>query len=325
MKALLCTAYGSPPTLQLGHIAERSLLPGEVRIAVAAVGLGYFDSVLLSGKYQERPELPLVPGREHAGEVVEIGAGVDPSFIGRTVAALAFSGACCERSVARAAHCLLLPNGTAATTGAAMLSSYATMLYAFQDCGKLRPGERVLILGAAGTVGIAAIDLARALGGRPIAVASTAKKRRFCFDHGAEIAIDGSDPAWRGTLADAVGKVDVVVDSVGGAASEIAFRCLAPGGRHLVIGFSSGEIARLPLNLCLLKRASAVGVDWGGFMQDEAEGSRALLDRLAALLASGRIHPAATSISPLGKFGAVLGDLAARRSVGKPVIHTFWE
>jgi NADPH2:quinone reductase len=209
-------------------------------------------------------------------------------------------------------------------TGAATLISYATALYGLQDCGKLARGERVLVLGAGGTVGIAAIDVARALGAKVVAMASTDDKRQLCRDRGAEIVLDSTDPAWRKQLMAEVGPVDIVVDSVGGAWSEPAFRSLAPGGRHLVVGFAAGEIARLSLNLCLLKRASVVGVNWGGFMQAEPAANRALLARLAIMLAEGRLDPSIFSVHSIEELPDILDGFMSRRSVGKPVLRLSW-
>jgi len=320
MRALLCTGFGSPPTLEYGDLDERPLEPGEIRVAVQAIGIGYFDAVLLSGNYQEKPSLPFSPGRELAGRVVEVAPDVDPALVGRTIATIAYGGAACERAITKEAHCLYVPDNVDAVEAACIPTSYATALYALADRGRMKPGERVLILGAAGTVGTATIDVARALGGVPIALADNKEKLDHCLTLGAKYAIDSSDLHWRKALEASVGKVDLVMDMVGGALSETAFRCLAPGGRLLVVGFASGEVGRLPLNLCLLKRSSAVGVDLGGFMQQEPDASRALLDRLAALLASGALKPKPTSIYTLDALSGVIEHLLQGRNIGKPVI-----
>jgi len=204
MQGLLCTAYGTAPTLEIGELDERVLAADEVRISVGAVGIGYFDWVLLSGTYQERPALPFAIGREFSGRIIEVGAAVDPGALGKMVACIGYNGACVERAIALEAHCIYLPEGFDAVNGACVPSAYTTALFALMDCGKLLKGERVLILGAAGTVGTAAIHIALALGGRPIAVASSQEKRDHCIANGAEFTIDGSDPMWRKTLADAV-------------------------------------------------------------------------------------------------------------------------
>lgn len=321
MKAMQCVAYGDPPELRIGEVDDPLPGPGEVLIEVEAVGLGYFDAVLLAGKYQERPALPFIPGREHAGRVVGLGAGADPALLGARVAAIAFGGAMAGKAVAHAAHCMVVPPDMSPAVAGSLLSAYATSLYALETCGAIRRGETVLVLGAAGAVGAAAIDVAKALGGRVVAAASSPEKLDYCRRRGADIVIDYTRPDWRKALKEELGGgVDLIVDTVGGPASEPAFRSINPGGRHLVVGFASGEIARLPLNLPLLKRASVVGVDWGGFMQTDHAGNRALLDRLGGLLRDGRLCPEVTSVHRLDEVGAVLRALVERRSIGKPVI-----
>lgn len=322
MKALHCLSYGEPPDLRIAEVAEPVPGPGEALVAVEAVGLGGFDAVLLGGRYQERPEPPFVPGRELAGRVLTVGEGVDPALIGARVAAIAFGGALAERAVARLAHCMAVPPDMDAATAASVLSAYATGLYALESCGRMAAGETVLVLGGAGTVGMAAIDIAKGLGGRVVAAASSAEKLDACRARGADLVVDYGDAEWRRTLARLLdGGVDLVLDPVGGALSEPAFRSLAPGGRHLVVGFASGAIPRLPLNLPLLKRASVVGVDWGGFMQAEPEANRALLARLRALFDAGALRPERPAVHPLSALVPLLDDFRMRRSVGKPVIR----
>lgn len=321
MRALLCTEYGTPAKLELSEIEERPLKPGEIRVEVDAVGLGLVDVIFLGGKYQVKPPLPLIPGREFSGHVVETGPDVDPALTGRLIASIAFEGAFAERTVARAELCLKLSENIDPTVAACLPSAYMTALYALEDNGKLQQGERVLILGAAGTVGLACIEICNMFGGRAIAMASTPEKREFCLAHGAEIAIDGSNPEWRKELEDAVGKVDVVVDLVGGSMSETAFRCLAPGGRHLVVGFASGEIPKLPLNLCLLKRSSVVGVDISGFMLAGGPPRDDLIARMEKLIESGTLTPKPTRVLPLSEAVAALSDQGSRQTQGKTVIR----
>ncbi|HYG84997.1 MAG TPA: NADPH:quinone oxidoreductase family protein [Azospirillum sp.] len=320
MKAMQCMAYGDRPELWIGEIEDPVPGPGEVLIEVETVGLGYFDAVLLAGKYQERPALPFVPGREHAGRVMALGEGADPSLLGKRVAAIAFGGALAEKALAHAAHCMIVPPNMSAAAAGSLLSAYATSLYALETCGAMRAGETVLVLGGAGAVGTATIDVAKALGGRVMAAASSAEKLEHCRRRGADVIIDYTRPEWRATLKERLGGVDLIVDTVGGPASEPAFRSINPGGRHLVVGFASGEIARLPLNLPLLKRASIVGVDWGGFMQKDHVGNQALLTRLRDLLREERLHPEPASVHPLDEVGLVLRTFVERRSIGKPVI-----
>jgi len=321
MRALICSAFGDPPTLSLGEMPSPRPAADELLVDVEAVGLGYFDTVLLRGIYQEKPALPFVPGREFCGVVAEAGTDMDAALVGKRIAGISFTGCLAERALVKRGHFMVLPDGMDPVTGSAFLSAYATMLYALENCGAQKPGERVLVLGAAGTVGQAAIDIARALGGHVVAAASAEAKRAAATARGAHGVTDYTAADWRDQLrAAAPTGFDIVVDPVGGGYSETAFRHLAPGGRHLVIGFSAGEVPRLPFNLPLLKRASLVGVDWGGFSQQEPEANAALLLRLHDMLADGRLTPKASRTYGIGEVGEVVADLQARRSIGKPVI-----
>jgi len=322
MKAMQCLAYGEPAQLAIATLPDPVPGAGEVLVAVDSVGIGYFDAVLVGGKYQEKPALPFIPGREFSGRIVGVGEGVSADRVGKRISAISFTGSMAQLAIAKADDCLYLPDNFPEETDGAFISAYATALYALETCGQIKPGEKALVLGAAGTVGVAAIDIAKALGGVVIAAASSEEKRAYCKARGADYTIDYTNPDWRKVMAAEVpGGIDIVVDSVGGALSETAFRCLNPGGRLLVVGFASGEIGRLPLNLPLLKRASVVGVDWGGFMQKERPRSRALLDRLADLLREGRLDPEATTSHPVADVAKILEDMLARRNIGKPVIR----
>lgn len=322
MKALQCLAYGIPAQLAVATLPDPTPGPDEVLVKVESVGIGYFDAVLVGGKYQEKPALPFIPGREFSGRIVGVGASVSPNLVGRRISAISFTGSMAELALAKADDCLFLPDNFPDDADGSFISAYATALYALETCGQMKPGERVLVLGAAGTVGVAAIDIAKALGGVVVAAASSAEKRDYCQSRGADFTIDYTDPDWRKVMAAEVpGSIDLVVDPVGGSLSETAFRCLNPGGRFLVVGFASGEIGRLPLNLPLLKRANVVGVDWGGFMQKERPRSRILLDRLADLLRAGMLQPETTSVHGVNDVPQILDDMLARRNIGKPVIR----
>lgn len=322
MRAILCHAYGMPDQLRVEEVADPVPSKGQVLIAVEACGLGFVDGLLVQGKYQVKDPLPFVPGGEMAGCVLAVGEGVSADLVGKRVAGLG-KGGLAEKAVLPAIACAVLPEGFASSAAASALINYCTAVYGFEDCGKVRPGETVLVLGASGGVGMAAIDVARGFGATVIAAASTEDKRAACLARGAAHAVDYTQPDWRKTLEGLVGGkgVDLVYDPVSGPWSETAFRCLAPGGRHLVIGFASGEIAKLPLNLALLKRAALVGVDWGGHVRaDPAEGKR-LTARMIELVAQGRISPRADSLHPLADAPKVLADLLNRRAIGKPVIQ----
>lgn len=323
MRAIRCHAYGEPKTLTLDEIDPPSAGPGELLVAVEAVGLGFVDALRIRGGYQIKNPLPFVAGGELAGKVVGVGTGVEPTWIGRRIMSWGLGGALAETVTVKALGATVIPDNLSSEAASGFSVSYCTALYGLDTCGKLQKGETVLVLGAGGGVGLAAIDVARMLGARTIAAASSHAKLEAAKSQGADLCVDYSGADWRKAVQAAAGErgIDVVVDSVGGAYSETAFRCLRPGGRLLVVGFANGEIPRIPLNLALLKRASIVGVDWGGFRSAEPEAAGALLERLAADVAAGRLHPPATSVHPLKDAPIVLQALLDRTSVGKPVIN----
>ncbi|MDO8290625.1 MAG: NADPH:quinone oxidoreductase family protein [Parvibaculum sp.] len=322
MRAIRCVTYGEPSGLAIENLPEPVPGEGEVLLAVEAAGLGYVDALFVRGTYQVKLPLPFVPGSEVAGLIEAVGEGVSSDLIGTRVMALSPRGALAEKIVLPAAVCTSVPDEMSAEAAAGFLVSYCTALYGLQTCGKLQAGETVLVLGAAGGVGMAAIDVAKAMGARVIAAASTIEKRAAALAHGADMVVDYNDPEWRKVLDGLVEKrgVNVVYDPVGGAYSETAFRCLAPGGRHLVVGFANGEIPKLPLNLALLKRASLVGVDWGGEIRANPRVNGPLLSQLTDWVIAGKIHPEPTASFPLEQSGDVLQRLLERRMIGKPVI-----
>ncbi|MCF8469786.1 MAG: NADPH:quinone oxidoreductase family protein [Parvibaculum sp.] len=297
--------------------------PGQVLLDVEAAGLGYVDALLVRGTYQVKMPLPFVPGSEVAGTIEVVGEGVSSDLIGSRVMALSPCGALAEKVVIPAAVCSAIPDDMSAEAAAGFLVSYCTALYGLKNCGHLQPGETVLVLGAAGGVGMAAIDVAKAMGAHVVAAASTKEKRAAARAHGADMVLDYSAPDWRKALDALIEKrgVNVVYDPVGGAYSETAFRCLAPGGRHLVVGFANGEIPKLPLNLALLKRASLVGVDWGGEIRANPHVNGSLLHQLTDWVVAGKIHPEPAASFPLEEAGDVLQRLLERKMIGKPVIR----
>ena len=323
MRAIRCVNYGEPSGLRVENLEEPVPGPGQVLLDVEAAGLGYVDALLVRGAYQVKTPLPFIPGSEVAGTIEAVGEGVSSDLIGSRVMALSPRGALTEKVAIPAAVCSTIPDEMSAEAAAGFIVSYCTALYGFETCGHLQPGETVLVLGAAGGVGMAAIDVAKAMGARVIAAASTAEKRDAAKAHGADMVLDYSDPEWRKALDALVEKrgVNVVYDPVGGAYSETAFRCLAPGGRHLVVGFANGEIPKLPLNLALLKRASLVGVDWGGEIRANPGANGPLLHKLSEWVEAGKIHPEPTASFPLEEAGDVLQRLLERKMIGKPVIR----
>ncbi|MFO1116282.1 MAG: NADPH:quinone oxidoreductase family protein [Beijerinckiaceae bacterium] len=321
MRAIRCHSFGLPDQLKLEDIPDPAPGQGQALIAVEACGLGFVDGLLVQGKYQLKDPLPFTPGGEMAGRVIAVGPGAPADLVGKRVAVIA-KGGLAEKAVVPAAACTILPDGFDTAAAASAIINYGTAIYGFEDCGRLKAGETVLVLGASGGVGMAAIDVARGLGAFVIAAASSEDKRQAALARGAHAAVDYTQADWRKALEAALaGKgLDVVYDPVSGAWSEAAFRSLAPGGRHLVIGFASGEIAKLPLNLALLKRASLLGVDWGGHVRAHAAEGPRLNRRFVELTAAGKISPRADSVHGLAEAPAVLTAMLARKMIGKPVI-----
>ena len=321
MRAIRCHAFGLPKDLKLEEIADPAPGKGQVLIAVEACGLGFVDGLLVQGKYQVKDPLPFTPGGEMAGRVLAVGEGVAGDLVGKRVMGLA-KGGLAEKALLPVIACAVIPETFEPAAAASSLINYCTAIYGFEDCGRLKAGETVLVLGASGGVGMAAIDVARGMGAFVVAAASSEDKRQAALARGAHAAVDYTLPDWRKALETALGGrgLDVVYDPVSGAWSEAAFRSLAPGGRHLVIGFASGEIAKLPVNLALLKRASLVGVDWGGHVRADAKEGARLTGRLVELVAQGKISPRADAVHPLAEAPAVLAAMLARQMVGKPVI-----
>jgi len=322
MRAIQCISYGEPKDLVLAEVPEPAAGPGEVLLAVEATGLGFVDGLQVRGGYQVKTPLPFIPGNEVAGRVIALGEGAPLALKGQRVLVLAGKGGLAEKVAVAADGCVILPENVSSQAAASALINYCTALYGLEDCGHVRPGESLLVLGASGGVGMAAIDVGKSCGAFVIAAASSVEKRAACLARGADVAIDYTAPDWRKTLETALAgrPVNVIYDPVGGAWSETAFRCLAPGGRHLVVGFASGEIAKLPLNLALLKRASLVGVDWGGHVRADAGAGAELTQRLIDRMASGLLTPKPDSTHALAEAPAVMQALLTRGTIGKPVI-----
>lgn len=324
MRAIQITQFGDPSAIQPSMVdAPPAPGPGQVRLAVHGVGVGYFDGLLIRGDYQIRPELPFIPGSSLAGVVDAVGEGVVHLKPGDPVAAFALHGGMAEHLLLPATSCAPLPPGIAPVDAANFFISWATSLFGLREIGRLAEGETVLILGASGSTGTTAIECAKALGARVIACASTPAKRQHCLDHGADLAVDYNDAGWRDSVRQAVGRrgVDVVYDPVGGELSEAALRLLAPGGRFLVVGFVAG-IARIPLNLPLLKRCAIHGVNWGGTVMADPSVVPPVIRTLAEWTLSGKINPAPTTIYPLERAGEAFAALFGRQSTGSLVVTT---
>jgi NADPH2:quinone reductase len=296
--------------------------PGQVRIAIRAASLNFPDLLTVEGKYQFRPPLPFVPGSEFSGHVDALGAGVTHVKLGDPVAAISNSGGFGSHAVVDAPRVLPLPPGFALEDGAAFAFTYGTSHHALMDRAALKPGETVLVLGAAGGVGSAAIQIAKAAGARVIAGASTDAKCGFCRSLGADETINYTRDDLRAALKTlTAGKgPDVVYDPVGGALAEPAFRSIAWRGRYLVVGFALGSIPSLPLNLTLLKGASIVGVFWGDFVAREPKASAAGMAQLADWYARGLVKPAIDCRLPMSELPAAYARMATREVQGKVVM-----
>jgi len=322
MKALLCKSLGLPDTLVFEDVPDPVPGPGQVLIEMKAAGVNFPDVLVIQGKYQFKPALPFAPGSELAGVVLAVGEGVRNAKAGDRVIASVSHGAFAEKVVAQAAQLIPLPNGVDFETGAAFTLTYGTSYHAIKDRAALKAGETMLVLGAAGGVGIAAIQIGKALGARVIAAASTPEKLAICRENGADETINYSTEDLRERLKALTGGKgpDVVYDPVGGKYAEPAFRSIAWRGRYLVIGFADGEIPSLPLNLPLLKGASVVGVFWGDFVRRELPNFVRDLTELFDLMMQGKLRPHICARYPLAEGRTALNDLMNRKATGKVVI-----
>ena len=296
--------------------------PEEVLIEIQAASLNFPDLLIVQNKYQMKPPLPFVPGSEYAGVVRALGENVKGLQIGQTVACLSGTGGFGTHTLAPAKLCMPLPPGFPAVDAAAFIMTYATSHHALIDRGQLKAGETVLILGAAGGVGTAAIQIAKAAGAKVIAAASTDEKCALCTAQGADAVINYSTENLRDALkALTNGKgPDVVYDPVGGDLAEPAFRSIAWRGRYLVIGFAGGPIPQLPLNLPLLKGASIVGVFWGDFARREPQANAAMMGELAQWYAQGKIKPVIDRTMPMSELKAAYARMGSRAVMGKLVM-----
>ena len=295
---------------------------GEVLINIKAASLNFPDLLIVQNKYQMKPALPFVPGSEYAGVVQAVGQGVKHLAVGQHVACLSGTGGFATHTIAPAALCMPLPVGFPFVDAAAFIMIYATSHHALLDRAQLKKGETVLVLGAAGGVGTAAIQIAKAAGARVIAAASTDEKCALCKAIGADASINYSSENLRDALkvlTDGKGP-DVIYDPVGGEFTEPAFRSIAWRGRYLVVGFASGPTPSLPLNLPLLKGASVVGVFWGGFAKAEPKANAAMLGELATWYAQGKIKPVIDSTLPMSELKAAYAHMGSRQVKGKLVM-----
>jgi len=321
MRAVRCHELSGPSGLRVDDLPDPTPAAGEVRIDVRAAGVNFPDVLLSYGKYQFRPTPPFVPGGEAAGVVSAIGPGVTRFAVGDRVATTLLHGAFAERIVAPEVATFRLPDAVSFETAAATLLTYLTTMHALVDRAALAAGETLLVLGASGGVGVAAVQLGKLLGARVIAAASTDEKVAFCKEQGADEGIAyGHEDLKARAKALAPAGVDVIYDPVGGAYSEAALRCIAWEGRHLVVGFAAGDIPKIPLNLTLLKGCQIVGVFWGQFVMRSPEKNRAHGERLLGWIAERKLTPHVDAIMPFAEAGLALERMERREVRGKLIL-----
>jgi NADPH:quinone reductase len=322
MRAILCKAFGPPESLVLEEIESPAPGPGEAVISVKAASVNFPDVLIIQNKYQVKPPLPFSPGSEVAGIVKAVGDGVTSFKPGDPVLAITTFGGFAEEVKTEARRLLPIPPGMTFADAAAFGLTYATSEHALFDRGALKHGETLLVLGAAGGVGIAAIEIGKLLGARVIAAASTDEKLAICRAHGADDTINYATGDLREQIKALTGAagVDVVYDPVGGPYTEPALRSLAWRGRLLVVGFAAGEIPKIPLNLTLLKGCSIVGVFWGDFTRREPQRFADAMQRLGRWYAEGKLKPHVSATFPLERAADALTMMANRQVIGKVVL-----
>jgi NADPH2:quinone reductase len=323
MKALLCTRYGTPDDLEVAEIADPTPGPGEAVVRIAAAALNFFDTLIIAGKYQTKPVMPFSPAAECAGTVESVSADVTSLKVGDRVMAYTKYGAARERIAIAADMLIKIPDRLDFDRAAGLCVTYGTTLHALKDRAALKPGETLAVLGAAGGVGLAAIELGKLMGAHVIACASSTEKIAFARKHGADDGIDyvAED------LKEALRRVtqgrgaDVIYDPVGGAYADAALRSIAWQGRFLVVGFAAGEIPKLPLNLVLLKGCDLLGVFWGSWIERDPQGHRANTEQLLAWCADGKLSSHVHAVYPLTEAPAALKAIASRQVMGKVILR----
>src|SRR5690554_5041715 len=322
MKAVLCKAFGPADTLVVEDVSSPEIKKNEVLLDVHAAGINFPDTLIIEGKYQFKPPFPFSPGGEASGVISAVGEKVSHLKVGDRVMAPTGWGSCAEQIAVPAYNILPMPDAMDFTTAAAFSMTYGTAMHALKQRGALQAGETLLVLGASGGVGLAAIEIGKAMGARVIAAASSAEKLEVARQAGADELINYQDEDIRErlkTLTKGQG-VDVIIDPVGGDLFETVFRSIAWNGRMLVIGFASGTIPSLPANLPLLKGAAVIGVFWGSFAQRQPQDNVANFQQLFAWFAEGKLKPLVSQTFALEDTAQAINTLAARKAVGKLVI-----
>ena len=322
MKAALCKRLEGPDGIEIADVPEPKPGPGEALVKVNAAALNFFDTLITRGKYQARPDLPFSPAAEIAGVVEAVGDGVAGVRAGERVMAYLGWGGAREKVVAPVDALVPIPAGVSDEIAAGVSVTYGTAIHGLTDRAQLRSGETVAVLGAAGGAGLAAVEIAKLLGARVIAVASSPEKLEVCRRHGADDLLNYEETDLKNglrALTDGTG-VDIVYDCVGGDAAEAALRALGWQGRFLVVGFASGEIPAIALNLLLLKGAAAIGVFWGEALRRDPAGHKRNMTQVLDWVAQGKLRPHIHATYPLADIRAAIGVLDRREAVGKVVL-----
>ena len=323
MKAVVVENYDSIDGISIREIGQPGILAGEVRVRINAAAVGFVDGLKVQGLYQTKDPLPFVPGTEFAGVVDAVGDNVQAFRPGMKVIGMARSGGLAEYISVPSAALKVLPEQVAAEAGASFQANYLTAHYALSERAYLREGEILLVLGAAGGVGIAAVQIGKLLGARVIAAASTPEKREFARGFGADDVVDYTRPDWRDALKMLTGGhgADVIFDPVGGEVALQAFRSIAWRGRHLVVGFASGTIPALPFNLPLLKGGALLGVDLAQIQRREPETHARLIAQLFGWLAAGQLSPVVGKVVPFENFREAFKTMQSRSALGKMIVR----
>ncbi len=323
MKAAVCKSLDGPGGIVLSDLPEPMVGPGEVRVRVKAAALNFLDTLITRGKYQYKPELPFAPASEFAGAVDSVGTGVTVVKPGDRVCGYCGWGAAAEKVVVKAEVLVAIPTGVSDDVAAGVTVTYGTATHGLKDRGHLKAGETVAVLGASGGAGLAAVEIAKLMGARVIAAASSDEKLAVCAAHGADDVINYATTDLKTALRDKTGGrgVDVIYDCVGGDYAEAALRAIAWDGRFLVVGFAAGQIPKIPLNLALLKNCAIIGVFWGEHATRDPSSQRADIADVLGWVAAGKLKPKTHAVYPLAETADAIRALDARVVTGKVIIR----
>jgi NADPH2:quinone reductase len=323
MKALLCTRYCTPDELELADIAEPAPAPGQAVVRVRAAALNFFDTLIIAGKYQHKPPFPFSPAAEFAGEVESVGAGVSGLVPGDRVIGNIGWGAARKKVAVAAEQLVPMPAGLDFDRAAGLTVTYGTTMHALNDRAKLKAGETLAVLGAAGGTGLAAVEIGKLMGARVIACASSDDKIAFAKQHGADDGVNYASADLKEALRTLTGGkgVNVVYDPIGGVQGEAALRGMDWGGRYLIIGFAAGDMPNLALNLVLLRSYDVLGVYWGAWVQRNPQAHRANMTKILEWCAQGKLSSHVHAVYPLEQAKDALKAIAARQVMGKAILR----